>query len=310
MIVSHAIKPFRHYGLVLDEALWIDGVPYFTSKAIATFLELKDGFRSVDRIVNRNPDIKEYSRTITVLSEEVIPDQDENKCKVVNLTQTCPFKDPEILDIIKRKGGPGYYTCLECLEKTKPKTRIRKINITVFHPIGLNLILMNSDTPKAKEFKLCVAKLLFTLIETGLVDPKPEQLSDNKMLEMALVSDHGLRKYYIEEYQKRIGCCRATAFNHLKMIKRGENPTDKKKRTQLNQTIISGDIEFKIREIFLKNPGISIRKMHEMIGSPKSPSLTTVKRFVNGLKKEFKREEKSDMVGRVGLVGQAGQIGE
>jgi prophage antirepressor-like protein len=292
MIVSHAIKPFRHYGLVLDEALWIDGVPYFTSKAIATFLELKDGFRHVDKIVRRNPYIKDYSKTITVLSEEVIEEQKDNPCKVDITSTLCPLKDPEILDIIKRKGGPGHYNCLECLEKVKPKTRTRKLNITVFHPIGLYAILMGSDTPKGNEFKMSVSRLLFALVETGMVEPNLDQMSTNKMLEMALVSDHGLRKYYIEEYQKRIGCCRATAFNHLKMIKRGENPTDKKKRTQLNQTIISGDIEFKIREIFLKNPGLSIRKMHEMIGSPKSPSLTTVKRFVNGLKKEIKREGK------------------
>jgi prophage antirepressor-like protein len=286
MIVSHAIKPFRHYGLVLDEALWIDGVPYFTSKAIAELLELKDGFRGVDRIVSRNPYIKEYSKIITVLSEEVITDQEENKCKVVKLTTLCPLKDPEILDIIKRKGGPGHYNCLECLDKVKPKTRTRKINITVFHPIGLYAILMGSDTPKGNEFKISVARLLFALVETGMVEPNPEQMSANKMLEMALVSDHGLRKYYIEEYQKRTDCCRATAFNHLKMIKRGENPGDRKKNSPRKNTIISGDFEFQIREIFLKNPGVSIRKIHEMIGCPKSPSLTTVKRFVNRLKKD------------------------
>jgi prophage antirepressor-like protein len=292
MIVSHAIKPFRHYGLVLDEALWIDGVPYFTKKAIAELLELKKGFRSIDAIVDRNPDIKLYSKDITVLSEEVIKPNENDKCKVPSVGQTCPFKDPEILDIIKRKGGPDHYTCLECLEKVKPKTRTRKINITVYHPIGLNLILFNSDTPKAKEFKHSVAKLLFALVETGMVEPNPEQLSTNKMLEMALVSDHGLRKYYIEEYQKRTGCCRATAFSHLKMIKHGENPADKKKRTQLKNTVITGDVEFQIRDIFFKEPGLSIRKIHEKLGNPKSPSYTTLKRFVNGLKREIKKEGK------------------
>ncbi len=286
MIVSHAIKPFRHYGLVLDESLWINGVPYFTKKAIAKFLELKKGFRAIDAIIDRHPDIKAYSKDITVLSEEVIKPDENDKCKVPGVETLCPLKDPEILDIINRKGGSDHYKCLECLKKAKPITRTRKINITVFHPIGLYAIILASHTPKGNEFRMSVSRLLFALVETGLVEPNPEQLSANKMLEMALVSEHGLRKYYIEEYQKRTGCSRATAFNHLKMIKHGENPIDKKKRTQLKKTIISGDLEFQIRDIFFKEPGLSYKKIHEMIGSPKSPSKTTVKRFVKGLRKD------------------------
>lgn len=159
MIVSHTIKPFRHYGLVLDEALWINGTPYFTRDAIGMFLKLKKGLRGVDQIVARNPYIKQYSKTITVLSEEVIQTEHDNQCNVLNLKTLCPLKDPEIIDIIENKKiKGGHYNCLECVDKVKPKTRTRKINITVYHPIGMQLILLESNTPKKVLKKLKAEK--------------------------------------------------------------------------------------------------------------------------------------------------------
>jgi hypothetical protein len=42
---SHKITPFRRYGVVLSETVWIEGEPYFSAKSIAKWLGLEKGIR-------------------------------------------------------------------------------------------------------------------------------------------------------------------------------------------------------------------------------------------------------------------------
>ena len=286
MIVSHTIKPFRKNGIVLDEALWINGIPYFTRSAIGKFLELKKGSEGVDTIVRRNPVIRQYSKTITVLSEEIIPNSNEGDCIPPKLGGLCPMNDPEIIDIIKKKGGQSYYKCLKCLDKVKPKTRTRKIDITVYHPIGMQLILLESNTPKAKEYKHRVAQLLWMLIETGMVEPDLEQIEAEKILEMAIIADHGQKRNYINEYQKKTGCCKATAFNHLNLLKKGVHPGERKKKSPHKNLLIQGELELKIRRMVLENPAIGAKAIYSQLGKPTAPSYSTIKKYVKKLKAE------------------------
>jgi hypothetical protein len=102
MIISHDITPFRRFGLVINETLWIDGMPYFTAAAIADALELKNKDDGVQQIVRRNPYILRFSKEITVLSEEIeIP----KSCRPFSLTGQCPINNPEIANMIRLWGG-------------------------------------------------------------------------------------------------------------------------------------------------------------------------------------------------------------
>ena len=118
-IVSHSVKPFTRYGIKINEALWLEGVPYFTSKAIAEWLEIKEGFRGILKIVRRNPYILEHTKEIDVILQGDYDEIDENDQEdvVANLATACTENS---------------------------RTRVTKIR--VYSPIGLQLITLESKT--------------------------------------------------------------------------------------------------------------------------------------------------------------------
>jgi len=67
-------EPFQHFfyqDIHLDEACWIDGVPYFTRRAIGEWLEYKTPRRSIDKIIKRNPHIEDprWSSVVKLTTE-------------------------------------------------------------------------------------------------------------------------------------------------------------------------------------------------------------------------------------------------
>lgn len=63
MDITSALIPFTFNGVCLQEACWIDDVPYFTRKAIGAWLEYKNPQKKVDEIIRKNPHIEQFSVT-------------------------------------------------------------------------------------------------------------------------------------------------------------------------------------------------------------------------------------------------------
>jgi hypothetical protein len=51
------ITPFTYQGIALQESCWIDGVPFFTRRAIGEFLEYKHPNQAIEFIIKRNSHI-------------------------------------------------------------------------------------------------------------------------------------------------------------------------------------------------------------------------------------------------------------
>lgn len=62
----NSLVPFSFKGMALKESCWIEGVPYFTSRAIGEFLGYINPIKAISNLVNRNSYIFEY-RTILKL---------------------------------------------------------------------------------------------------------------------------------------------------------------------------------------------------------------------------------------------------
>jgi hypothetical protein len=120
MDVTH----FRFEGISLREVCWLEGKPYFTRRAIAEWLEYSGDQpqKAVDKIIERNPHIGEFSTT-------------------VNLTVV--------------EGGRELTRTLE-----------------VYDPIGLQLIAFESHQPKALQFKVAVAHLIYAFMSGKLKPSK------------------------------------------------------------------------------------------------------------------------------------------
>ena len=134
------IIPFTFQGMALRESCWIDGIPYFTRKAIGEFLGYTFPKQAITKIIKRNPYILKFRTVINLVTVEGGPSG-------VNLTPL----------------GKG-------------KTVTRKLDI--FHPIGMQCIFFESHQPKAIEYKIAVASLLWELAKGTLKPSKWSQKGD------------------------------------------------------------------------------------------------------------------------------------
>ncbi len=291
MIVSHAIQPFRRFGLEVNESIWIGDMPYFNATAIADMLELKDRDDAVTQIVRRSPYIQKYSKTIDVIIEEYVEPENQKKCRPVNLTGQCPLKSPEMAEVLKLMGGEIDETLHQCIEQVTPKKRHRKIKLTVFDPIGLQLIIMESRTRKAQKYKEAVAQVIWATLKGKLYQLPPEQILAENILELQVKTPIGGKKKMIKKYEEAAGVSKATAYRHLRKVKKGESPADKKYRNAI-KPVISGDLELQIRQMWYADKTQGYIKIYKRLGSPKRPSFDAVKEFMRKLKKE-------DMLGRL-----------
>lgn len=101
-------QPFSFGDIYLSQVIYIDGVPHATKAAIGEWLEYADPRDSINKILERNSYIEEFSTA-------------------VNLT---------------------------AVDGKNRDTR-------VYHPIGFQLLVMESGQPKARDFKVAVAKFVW-----------------------------------------------------------------------------------------------------------------------------------------------------
>jgi hypothetical protein len=138
--------------MALRESCWINGEPYFTRKAIGEFLGYTLPKQAITKIIKRNPYILKF-RT------------------VVNLTTVEGGRT--LTNLVRVEDGRSGVK-LTPLENGKTVTR----KLDVFHPIGMQCIFFESHQPKAIEYKIVVASLLWELAKGTLKPSKWSQKGD------------------------------------------------------------------------------------------------------------------------------------
>jgi len=125
------ITPFIYQGIALQESCWIDGVPFFTRRAIGEWLEYPHPKQAIEKIIRRHPYI-----------------EDSRWCSVV----------PNL--------GTTWGT--QTIQKEQ----------RVYNPIGLQLIVFESHRPKAIQYKIAVANLVWALMNGEIKPSKWSQKDD------------------------------------------------------------------------------------------------------------------------------------
>ena len=286
MIKSHAIVRFRRFGLDVNQAVWIEGKPCFTARAISEWLGLKEGTRGVDKIARRNPHLKLFSKNVEILNEEVLGLDGIFDSRGAKLAHQCPLKSAPNADQFKIPCNGQNETFCDYFEQNA-KTRTRKIELMVFNLMGLLLIAFESHTQRAIELKIRVAYVISKQLEGKLRELTPVQQEAEDILTAQIDAPWGTKAELIEEFMKTAGVSRPTAYRYLAKAKEGQSGFDKDHKN-CTPPIIQGDLALTIRVIFFENPNQTIRDIWRKIGSPEKPSYSTVKEFVNKLKEELR----------------------
>lgn len=178
---ANNIIPFSFQGVALRESCWIDGVPYFTYRAIGEFLGYNDPYRQVLRLVKRNPYILNF-RT------------------VVNLTTV--------------EGGRTVLK-LGTVEGGRNVTR----KLDVFDPIGLQCIFFESHQPKAIQYKIAVANLVWAMVNGKLKPSKWSKKGDLVSAARQILSlpEGRKRRELIIDLSRREGCSLQHTYRRMYM---------------------------------------------------------------------------------------------
>jgi len=266
-IVSHSIKPFRRFGVEIDECLWCDGKPYFTTEAIKDWLGYKKEKDPVSRVVRKNPYILQYSKEIEVLEE---------------IEQTGKALPP-------RSGGNAFKNRGETRTTYR---RTRALKMRIYDPIGLQLIAFESRTPKAKAYKIKVARLVWALVEGKLATQTENQEKACDILAEAARAARWERRAHMERYMLLTGYTASTAYRHLEKARQGDSPFDKKYRNNTNY-IVSKKLELRVRKMFFANPETPAKEIWRQLKDPdtgKYPvSYKVIRKFVSKLRREQER---------------------
>jgi hypothetical protein len=85
------IIPFTFQGMALRESCWIDGVPYFTYRAIGEFLGYKEAYNQVRRLIARNPYVLQFQTTVNLTVVEGTKNVTRNMEVVHPIGMQCIF---------------------------------------------------------------------------------------------------------------------------------------------------------------------------------------------------------------------------
>jgi len=68
--VNTELIPFDYKDVHLTEACWINGDPHFTRRAIGEYLEYEDPQKAIDKIIERNPHIEQFSIVVPLMASD------------------------------------------------------------------------------------------------------------------------------------------------------------------------------------------------------------------------------------------------
>jgi DNA-binding phage protein len=198
---------FKFDGMRIEMACWIDGEPHFTAGAIGRMLGYKDTGRDVRKLVARNPYIAEYSRTVSLLTS--IRESGDGS-PGVNLT-TGEGGSPGV-NLTPGEGvAPG--------GRLPPGDVVRheRRDVTVYGTIGLQLIIFESRSETARQYKIAVAHLVRAVQKGDLV--LADHLISGDLVEAArhihsIASAHQ-RALLVSKMAEERGVSRQTIYRNL-----------------------------------------------------------------------------------------------
>lgn len=243
VIQNQDFLPFQFEGLRLKEACFINGNPHFTGRGIGEFLEYDHPDRAIHKIIERNPHIKEFSVTLKLR----VTDEFERTYSLVKMTN-------------------------------EHHTRNREIEVRVYDPIGLQLIINKSNQPKAIAFQIAVAHLVLAFMH-GKVKPKiwsPDRISAIRQILSAPPTFK--RSDLVAGLALREGVSRNTVYKWV-----GKHGDLKNRKGNIKRTSLKGRTKYpdiKATTLFIKAqmPGYGPKRIASIIGKP--DFFENVKRWV------------------------------
>lgn len=191
MVSNTEFLPFQFEGMALKESCWMEGKPYFTRKTIGEFLEYPHPNQAIGTILKRNPHIRDirWSRVL----------------KLRTLQET--GKDEKDANI---------HQFDECLKGQYE----RELEVEVFDPIGLQLIIFESHQPKAKLYKVAVAHLVWACMTGDLKPSKWSQRGDLVSAARHILSlpEGRKRKQVIVDLAEREGLSLQQTYRRITMV--------------------------------------------------------------------------------------------
>jgi len=181
--INSDFLPFQFEGMRLREACFINGNPYFTRRAIGEFLEYSRPQENIDKIVKRNTHIDQFSVAV-------------------------------ILTVTDKYSKGHSHPKMRC-EST---TRNREIEVRVYDPIGLQLIINKSNQPKALAFQIAVAHLVLAFMQGKI---KPKVWLPDKIVALKQILSHPptfKRADLVRDLATREGKSKATIYHWLEKL--------------------------------------------------------------------------------------------
>lgn len=206
------IIPFSFQGMALRESCWIDGKPYFTRRAIGEFLGYERPRAAIHHILTRNPYILKYRTVVNLTTVEASP-------TVSNLETV---------------GGQQTVVKSTTVEVGRTVSR----ELEVFDPIGLQCIFFESHQPKAIQYKVAAAELIWALINGDLKPSKWSLKGDLVSAARQILSlpEGRKRRALVVDLAAREGCTATNAYRRIFKAtgERLKTKSGKPRRTRAN----------------------------------------------------------------------------
>lgn len=150
----------------------------------------------------------------------------------------------------------------------------KKYETRVYNPIGVQLIMFESQQPKARAYKVAVANFVWAYMNDQLRPPvDPGYGPQLRALDLV---PHGQKTLAVEVLAEARHCVRATIYRHRAMDRKGQDPSAKRYPTLIDRW----DRRFpreKALAIAAREKGWPTVRIHrEALGSPLKPTLYMV----------------------------------
>lgn len=234
VVSNTGFLPFQFEGMRLQEACFLNGNPYFTGKGIGEFLEYEHPDRAIHKIVERNPHIKEFSTFIKL----TVNDEFDRVYSFVKLTN-------------------------------EHHNRNREIEVQVYDPIGLQLIINKSNQPRALAFQIAAAHLVMAFMK-GEIKPSKWSTKGDRMSAIKQILSHPAtykRRELVEDLAQKEGVALQTVYRWLEQSGGIKTHKGVKRQRSNKGTYTMPEEAQKIINTANTNPGLTKKEIYKRSGT-------------------------------------------
>jgi len=177
---------------------------------------------------------------------------------------------------------------LNLVEGQKTVTR----EVEVYDPIGFQLILMKSNLPKAVQFQIAAAHLVYAFMRGEISPPKNIRthrlyLECREALKMTPYHDRPVAVQYIAEQS---GKPLKTVYGILKRIEQGATSTDRRGCNRKGKhAYLSNDTVKAIERLCIDNPRMTAKEIIQRVPHADCSSKATVCRIKRRIKEQLRQ---------------------